>query len=69
MKKKSKVQRGLEIFTERFGVWSLVAEHDQIWVYSESDDGKEEITREAVVEELESLGWFKEDDMGWSHYV
>lgn len=72
MKKKSSVQLGLEIFTLEWGSWSLTAEHDQIWVYPEEDEEQNEMilsTHEIAVNALEALGWFKEDDMGWSHFV
>lgn len=77
---KSKVQKGIEIFTEAWGAWSMTAEHDQIWIYPEVGyttlgdfDDRQKLAQEQIVPEaklaLMELGWFKEEDMGWSHYV
>lgn len=80
---KSKVQMGLEIFAEAWGAYDLTAAPGQVLVFPNAEEpvrgdwlgriaAQEELEAQIVGvirDQLEALGWFKEEDMGWSHYV
>lgn len=59
-----KIVKGINILA-KYPKAYFAAEHDQIWFGPEDEKAVSEEDAKA----LEELGWFKEEDFGWSRYV